>query len=407
MHVNRQLSCYSWRVSIRSEEPYAVDEGTVELVRLVRAGHSLSRAEIGQRTGWARVTVNQRLDRAVEAGLLAEIGTASSARGRPAARFALNAHRAQILVADIGASGMRLAATDLLGTVLRRSDQTIRIADGPDTVLDQVTTALLSLQDGDVPLWGVGVSVPGPVEFATGTIVSPPIMTGWDGTCIPGRLAQFGPLIFVDNDVNAMVMGERAASYPVVDDLLLIKVGTGIGAGIIATGRTLRGAQGAAGDIGHIRADVAGAADPPLCRCGQLGCVEAYAGGWAILRDLAAAGREVHTVDDVVKAVQNGDPVATSLVREAGRTLGATVADAVGLLNPAVIVLAGQLSNTGEHLLAGIRERIYSRSLPLAMRELHIAASELHGDSGVRGLAHGALDRLFEAEHLNQALAVG
>ncbi len=393
-------------MTIPSEEPYAVDDGTVELVRLIRAADSLSRAEIGQRTGWARVTVNQRLDRAVEAGLLEEIGTASSARGRPAARFAGNPNRAQILVADIGASGMRLAATDLLGTILRRGDQTIRIADGPDVVLDQVTTALQSLQDPDVPLWGVGVSVPGPVEFATGTVVSPPIMTGWDGTCIPGRLAQFGPLIFVDNDVNAMVMGERAASYPRVDDLLLIKVGTGIGAGIIANGRTLRGAQGAAGDIGHIRADVASDAAPPLCRCGQLGCVEAYAGGWAILRDLAAAGRDVHTVDDVVLAVQNGDPVATQLVREAGRTLGATVADAVGLLNPAVIVLAGQLASTGEHLLAGIRERIYSRSLPLATRDLHIAASELDGDSGVRGLAHGALDRLFEAKHLNQALAV-
>ena len=319
----------------------------------------------------------------------------------------LNAQRAHLLLADIGASGMRLARTDLAGTVLQRNDQPIRISDGPDVVLEAVSAGLAELRDPDLPLWGVGTSVPGPVEFANGTVVSPPIMTGWDGTNIPERLGHLTPLVFVDNDVNAMVMGERAASYPVVDDLLLIKVGTGIGAGIIATGRTLRGAQGAAGDIGHIRADVAGAADPPLCRCGQLGCVEAYAGGWAILRDLAAAGREVHTVDDVVKAVQNGDPVATSLVREAGRTLGATVADAVGLLNPAVIVLAGQLSNTGEHLLAGIRERIYSRSLPLAMRELHIAASELHGDSGVRGLAHGALDRLFEAEHLNQALAVG
>jgi predicted NBD/HSP70 family sugar kinase len=189
---------------------------------------------------------------------------------------------------------------------------------------------------------------------------------------------------------------------------LFVKVGTGVGAGIIANGRTLRGAQGTAGDLGHIPADVpelAGA--PPLCRCGQLGCVEAYAGGWAILRDLVAAGRHVKTVDDVVLAVVNGDPVATSLVRQAGRVLGAGVADAVGLLNPAVIVIGGQLSNTGEHLLAGIRERIYSRSLPLAMRDLHVAASDLDGDSGVLGLATGVLDRLFTIDHLNQALQVG
>lgn len=316
----------------------------------------------------------------------------------------LNAQRAHLLLADIGASGMRLARTDLAGTVLQRNDQPIRISDGPDVVLEAVSAGLAELRDPDLPLWGVGTSVPGPVEFANGTVVSPPIMTGWDGTNIPERLGHLTPLVFVDNDVNAMVMGERAARYPAVDDLLLIKVGTGIGAGIIATGRTLRGAQGTAGDLGHIRADVARDGEPPLCRCGQLGCVEAYAGGWAIMRDLAAAGRPVESVDDVVAAVHNGDPLATRLVRDAGRVLGATVADAVGLLNPAVIVIAGQLSATGEHLLAGIRERIYSRSLPLAMRDLQVRASDLAGDSGVIGLAHGVLYRLFTAEHLNRAL---
>ncbi len=389
-------------------DTYALDEGTVDLVRLAHAAGPLSRAEIGQRTGWARVTVNQRLDRAVEAGLLVAAGTTSSARGRPAARFAFNSDRAQLLLADIGASGMRLAATDLSGRVLRRRDEVITIADGPDVVLAAVEAGLAELRDERLPQWGVGVSVPGPVESATGTVVSPPIMNGWDGTCIPDRLRdRFGPLVFVDNDVNAMVIGERAARFHDVDDLLFVKVGTGIGAGIIATGRTLRGAQGTAGDLGHIRADVEADGEPPLCRCGQLGCVEAYAGGWAIIRDLIAAGRSVQTVDDVVTAVQNGDPVATRLVREAGRVLGSSVADAVGLLNPAIVVIGGQLSNTGEHLLAGVRERIYSRSLPLAMRDLKITASDLAGDSGVLGLADGLLDRLLTPDALNQALTYG
>ena len=386
----------------------ALDAGTVDLVRLVMDAQALSRADIGERTGWARVTVNQRLDRAVDAGLLVSVGLTSSARGRPATQFALNPDRAQLLIADIGASGMRLATTDLLGQIKLRVDQPISVSDGPDVVLAAVSEGLHAVRNPDLPVWGVGVSVPGPVEFATGTVVSPPIMNGWDGVCIPQRLAgQFGPLIFVDNDVNAMVMGERAATYSGVDNLLLIKVGTGVGAGIIATGRTLRGAQGAAGDLGHIQADFDSTLEPPLCRCGQVGCVEAYAGGWAILRDLTTAGRDVRTVDDVVAAVHNGDPVATRLVREAGRILGASLADAVGLLNPAVIVIGGQLSSTGELLLAGVRERIYSRSLPLAMRDLKISASELGGDAGVLGLADGVRDRLFSPYWLNQALAVG
>ncbi|MEZ5184924.1 MAG: ROK family protein [Candidatus Nanopelagicales bacterium] len=390
------------------ESLIAVDSGTVELVRLVREHGPLSRADIGEHTGWARVTVNQRLDRTLDAGLLHTPGTVTSARGRPAAQFAVNAQRAHLLVADIGASGMRLARTDLAGRVQRRVDQQIDIADGPDVVLTAVVEGLGALDEPGTPLWGVGVSVPGPVESATGTVISPPIMTGWDGTCIPRRLGErFGPLIFVDNDVNAMVVGERASVYADVDDLLLIKVGTGVGAGIIANGRTLRGANGSAGDIGHIRADVESDRQAPLCKCGQLGCVEAYAGGWAIMRDLADAGQPVASVDQVVAAVQNGDALATRLVRDAGRVLGSTVADAVGLLNPAVIVIGGQLSATGEHLLAGVRERIYSRSLPLAMRDLHIAASGLAGDSGVLGLAHGVLDRLFTTDHLNAALALG
>lgn len=368
----------------------------------------MSRAEIGERTGWARATVNQRLDRAVDADLLVPADTASSGRGRPATRFARNADRAHLLLADIGASGMRLAVSDLAGAVQRRVDQSITISDGPDVVLAQVEAGLDSLRDPGTPLWGVGISVPGPVEYATGTVVSPPIMTGWDGTCIPERLtAHFGPLVFVDNDVNAMVIGERAVRYPAVDDLLFIKVGTGVGAGIIATGRTLRGAQGMAGDLGHIRADMPHAnQDAPLCRCGKLGCVEAYCGGWAILRDLAATGRDVRTVDDVVLAVRKGDPVAIRLVREAGRVLGASVADAVGLLNPAAIVMGGQLAATGEHLLSGIREQIYSRSLPLTVRDLTISASDLTGDSGVIGLAHSVLDRLFRVDALNCALTL-
>lgn len=385
-----------------------VDEGTCDLVRVVRDAGGLNRAEIGERTGWARATVNQRLDRAAAADLLVAAGTTSSSRGRPATRFALNADRAHVLLADIGASGMRLAAADLRGKILRRMDQSIAIADGPDQILAAAAQGLQQLRDRGVPLWGVGVSVPGPVEYATGTVVSPPIMSGWDGAVIPERLADLSPVVFVDNDVNAMVVGEREMRYPAVADLLFLKVGTGIGAGIIASGRTLRGAQGAAGDIGHIRADVEHLDRPvPLCRCGQLGCVEAYAGGWAIVRDLRAAGHDVTTVDDVVVGVRNGDALATRLVRDAGLVLGATVADAVGLLNPAVIVVGGQLSATGEHLLAGVRERVYSRSLPLAMRDLQITISDLGGDAGVLGLAHGILDRLLTAPRLNQALASG
>ena len=252
----------------------------------------------------------------------------------------------------------------------------------------------------------MGVSLPGPVEFATGTVVEPPIMAGWNGTRIPERLGRFAGTVFVENDVNAMALGEQRGCFPEVADVLFLKVGTGIGSGIISNGAVVRGAQGAAGDIGHLWAD----ADRPTgrrlrCQCGKEGCVEAYASGWAIVRDLAEAGQPVTTVDQVMERVAFGDPLATGLVRDAGRVIGSALANAVSLLNPSVVVVGGQLAAAGEHLLSGIRERVYARSLPLATRDLQITRSRLDGDAGVTGLAYGLADAVLSFDSVTQSTA--
>lgn len=379
--------------------------GITGLLRLFRANGALTRAEVGEQTGLARATVNQRIDQLVGVGLLTTGGPATVSRGRPATTFRFNPDRGTLLIADIGASGMRLARCDLAARVLERVEVPIAIGDGPDVVLSTVEEGLddlLERSPHDLPVWGVGVSVPGPVEFERGRVVSPPIMTGWDGVEIPVRLAgRFSTAIFVDNDVNAMALGEQRSKHPDLGDLLFLKVGTGVGSGIVANHAVLRGARGAAGDIGHTWADATDVRnDRPLCQCGKVGCVEAYAGGWAIVRDLTAAGVQATTVDDVVSLVSQGNPLATSLVRDAGRILGSSLANAVSLLNPSVIVLGGQLSALAEHLLAGIRERIYARSLPLATRDLQILRSSLDGDAGVIGLAHGVADTVLASDLL-------
>lgn len=382
--------------------------GAVELLQLFRTA-ALTRAEVAERTGWARMTVNHRLDQLVEWGLLEPHGAVQSGRGRPASRFRFAPARGVLLVADIGASGMRLALCDLAGAVRHRVDAEIDVRDGPGPVLtlaEDTLAKLLAEHGGGREVWGVGVSLPGPIEFATGRVVNPPIMTGWDGVVVPDRLRRrFGATVFVDNDVNAMALGEQRTCYPEVADLLFLKVGTGVGSGLVANGNVLRGAQGAAGDIGHTWADELGTRpDRPVCQCGKVGCVEAYAGGWAILRDLAAAGRRMARVDDVVEAVGYGDSTAIMLVRAAGRVLGAGLAHAVSLFNPSVLVIGGQLARADEHLLAGVRELIYARSLPLATRELRIVRSRLGGDAGVIGLAHGLADAVLSSPTLVASL---
>lgn len=391
--------------SIANSAPSALarlglERGTAELLGLFREGAPLTRAEVSERTGWARMTVNGRLDQLLDVGLLNEDGMTVAHRGRPAARFRFRPGAGVLLVADIGASGMRLAVCDLSGSVRRRVDVAGDIAAGPSAVLTEVERHFRRLldQETDPPdSWGVAISLPGPVEFATGTVVEPPIMTGWNGTRVADLLGgRFGATVHVENDVNAMALGEQRCCYPDVRDLFFLKVGTGIGAGIVANGSLLRGAQGAAGDFGHLWADTdESGSHRPRCRCGKEGCIEAYAGGWAVMRDLAAGGNPVASVDQVVERVVFGDSLATGLVRDAGRVIGSGLAQVVSLLNPSVVVVGGQLAAADEHLLAGIRERVYARSLPLATRDLTIRRSRLDGDAGVTGLAYGLADAVL------------
>jgi predicted NBD/HSP70 family sugar kinase len=268
------------------------------------------------------------------------------------------------------------------------------VGDGPDAVLATVREGWdRVLPPGDTP-WGLALSLPGPIAYPSGLVVDPPIMTGWNGLDARAELAGWFPdaVTMVENDVNAMAVGEVAAAAEdgrTLSDVLVIKVGTGVGAGIVSGGRVIRGAAGAAGDIGHTEADVSGVReDRPACRCGKSACVEAYAGGWALVRDARVRGLDVEDLDGFLARLGSGHPVARQLTADAGRVLGSAIATAVSLVNPEQVLVGGSVGLTGHHLVAGIRERVYARSLPLATRSLEIGPSVLAHDAGLRGLAH-------------------
>jgi predicted NBD/HSP70 family sugar kinase len=256
---------------------------------------------------------------------------------------------------------------------------------------------------------GIGLAVPGPVDFASASVVSPPIMTGWDGFAIRTWFeSRFDCPVLVDNDANAMALGEHHREFGARDSLVMVKVATGIGAGIIAHGSIYRGADGAAGDIGHIQINPArdeAAGEPPVCRCGNAGCLEAYAGGWALLRDLSGDGRDVATIRDIVKLVVAGDPLAVNLVRRAGRLIGNTLSDVVSLFNPAVVVIGGELAAGSDYVIAGIRQSVYARSLPLATRKLQIEPARLGDRAGAVGLTSMLTDYIFDIRRVDAQLA--
>jgi glucokinase-like ROK family protein len=245
-------------------------------------------------------------------------------------------------------------------------------------------------------------------------------MPGWDGYRVRARLAErFDVPVWVDNDVNLMALGElRVGAARGQRDVLFVKIGTGIGAGLISSGRLHRGAQGAAGDIGHIPV---AASSGVVCRCGKVGCLEALAGGAALSREGKAAAEEGRspylrqvlsggspiTAADVATAAQHGDPVAVELLGRSGQLVGETVATLVNFFNPSLILLGGGVASAGDMILASVRETVYRRSLPLATRQLRIDRATLSPDPSLSGAAHMVLDELFSRQRLGRWLPVG
>lgn len=377
---------------------------TSDVFELLRDGQPRTRAQLADASGLARSTIAARIDVLMRMGLVAPYGGGVSTGGRPPSLLALNPTAWVVAGVDIGATHATAALADLAGTILveRRAD--LDVATGPEHVLGWVETVIGELL-GDqhrpvASLAAIGIGLPGPVEHSSGRAINPPIMPGWDRYDVPAHVQRaFDVPVLIDNDVNIMALGEQHAHLSDVDDLVFIKVSTGIGAGLISGGQLQRGAQGTAGDLGHVRVS---RADDVACRCGNVGCLEAVAAGPAIAAALRAAGVDVaEGTGGVVSLVRGGDPVAVQAVRQAGRDLGEVVAMLVNVINPSVIVVGGSLADAGESLLAGIREVVYQRSLPLATEHLRIITAQAGERAGVLGAAALAIGHVLSPDYID------
>ncbi|PZG41827.1 sugar kinase [Spongiactinospora gelatinilytica] len=387
----------------RSAAPLA---SSGDVLHLIRAGEAVTRAEIGRVTGLSRPAVALRVSELLDRGLVVEDTEGPSTGGRPPARLSFNAQGGVVLVASLGAGRTQIAVCDLAGTALSTAEVTIDVERGPDVVLPLLMDTWESLL-ADRPaaqVRGVGLGVPATVEFAAGRTESVRVMASWTGLVIPPIIAERFPVpVFVDNDVNVIAIGEHHAAYRgEVDDLLFVKVSTRIGAGVISGGQIMRGALGAAGEIGHIPVRDGGGV---LCRCGSVDCLDSVASATAMLRVLRERGRQVSGLADVVALVRAGDAETMAVIRDAARKLGEVVASAVNLLNPAVVVLGGDLAETFQPLVSGVREVVYRRSTALATRNLRIEPSRLGPGAGVTGCALMVLANILAPEAVDASLS--
>lgn len=381
--------CFTVAMVDVTRAPGAVSPGAGEIFQILRDGRARTKSELALLTGLARSTVSSRVDALVASGLVHPAGEAASTGGRPPARVAFNPLAGIVLAVDLGATHATVALSDLSGRILSSHTRQLRIAEGPELVLDSVIAdGTRLLEAGSHPLSrlvGVGIGVPGPVEHSTGRPTNPPIMPGWDRFDVPGYVQRtFDVPVLVDNDVNVLALGEQATSFPDTTDLIFVKVATGIGAGIIAGGQLQRGAQGSAGDMGHVR--VPYSVDSPH-EPGEERDLEAMASGTAIAAALREQGIAADSSADVVELIRSGNVAAIEAARQAGRDVGEVLASVVNLLNPSIIVLGGSIARAGEHLLAGVREVVYRRSIPLATQHLAIVQTQTGERAAVVGAA--------------------
>jgi predicted NBD/HSP70 family sugar kinase len=330
-------------------------------------------------------------------------GDRSRSSGRRPRHLTLRPDYGEVVAVDLGSHHATVARFDMSGKMLSHQQKAVSIAEGPDPVLWWIHSLLQREPGPPGLLRGVTIGVPGPVDARTGRVVSPSRMPGWHQVSIATEMARHGPpaAVLVDNDANLMALGAHVADP--VDHMVFVKAGTGIGCGVIASGRLHRGSAGAAGDISHLpvpgREDVA-------CSCGRNGCLDAVASGAALVRDLQAAGVAVETPADVVTLAGDAEPTVTRMLREAGRATGELLATVVNFFDPDALVIGGQLSRA-EPFVASLRAAVFERCLPMATENLQVRITQEGHLVGVRGGARLMIEYLLDPERVNMAIERG
>lgn len=394
----------------------AISPNEEVIIQLIRQHDGLSKEELVKFTNYSRSKINRILQSLSEKNIVIETNKSQNTGGRRAMIFNMNGKLGLIAGVYLGATSLDLVISDISGKIIGRYSEEAFVKDGPIIILDRVCDLLgqlLAANDfSNEALLGIGIGVPGPVDFLLGSLIYPTIMPGWDKFPIVSYMHETfaNAYIVVDNDVNMMAVGEFVYGAGIgTKNQIFVKVGTGIGAGIICEGKIYRGTCGSAGDIAHICVDKTG----PICVCGNTGCLEALAGGPAIanlgikainagkatlLKNYYDKNNGQLTSVDIGNAAREGDAVSIEIIRDSGRLIGEVIAGLVNFFNPGMIIIGGGVSKLGNLFLASIRQAVLKRSLPLASSNLTITFSDLGDDAGVLGAVNMTMDTMFLAQ---------
>jgi glucokinase-like ROK family protein len=406
---------------------FAAGEATQTLrvvLEMIRSGAATTRSELVSKSGLGRKLITQRVEELIERGLVVEGSLAPSTGGRSARQLHFRNDAGHLLVAELGNTSISVGLTDLDGHLLAQHEEAADIMVGPETILSRVEELfdqlLADRTDTAPPLWAIGIGVLGPVDADAGSPLELALRPGWGGYALRKRLVdRFDIPVWVDNEVNLMALGEfRDGMGRGIDDLVFVKIGSGIGAGLISGGRLCRGANGSAGQIGHIQV-----VEDALttCWCGSAGCVTLLAGGLGLAHAAERAARNDESpllaqwlsargsldAKDVAAAAARSDPTSVALLTRAGRLVGRALTATINVINPSLVLIGGGVAHSGDLLLAAIREEVYRTAYPSATRDLRIAFSPLSDAACLVGAAFMAVDELLSSHRLGRWIDAG
>jgi glucokinase-like ROK family protein len=376
----------------------------VDLVRFATNG--ISRSDLADQMGLTRAAVTLIVNDLLENGVILEAESRSTPNGRPPVVLEINPKRGLVAAVDMGASHLSIALADFSAKIINETYLPFDIKQGPHVCLAEVSRNLRQLleQSGvnNSQLMALGVGVPGPVITEAGIVMSPPIMPGWDGYLIRESLQkEWGCPVSLNNDAELGALGEWAyGAGRGEQNLAFIKVGSGIGAGLIINQQIYSGTTGSAGEIGHLTIDENG----PLCSCGNHGCMEAFAGGHAIAnqaKKMVESGKRTLlstipinelTARDVAKAARRGDLPSQDIIIRAGTIIGIAIAGLVNLFNPGAVIIGGGVAEAGDLLTTSIRQAVRERSLRASEQSVHITTAMLGKRSSLMGATVQAIN---------------
>ena len=363
----------------------------LRVVDALRREGSASRADLMRITGLSRTTITSLLATLLERGMVieSEVEAQRQGRGRPPALLRLAPKAGAVLGVDFGHRHLRVAVADLSSTVLAERRADVDVDTAAELALDLATRMVTEvLEEAGLTIDRVvaaGMGLPGPIDRRTGRVRSSVILPAWSGLDAAEQLARrLGVPVDVDNDANLGALAEFTfGAARGLDDVIYVKVSSGIGAGIILGGRLHRGVTGNAGEIGHVEVR----ADGVVCRCGNRGCLETVASGSALLGVLRPVHGDALTLAGMLELAAAGDPGTLRVINDAGRAIGHALGDLCNSLNPGAIVVGGDLSAAGAPLLDGIREAVDRHAQPGAAEAVTVMRSVL----GERAEVLGAL----------------